>query len=89
MPAPVCFLVEDGELVFTTTGRYPGDDRAEEFGRRNGVPGELLVRLRPIRVLEGCRRDGAHLLSRPPGDDGRACVVGPWEDGHIEVVTGR
>lgn len=32
-------------------GRYMGADRAEEFGARNGVPGELLVRLRPIRVL--------------------------------------
>jgi PPOX class probable F420-dependent enzyme len=31
-------------------GRYMGADRAEEFGRRNGVPGELLVRLRPARV---------------------------------------
>ena len=28
-----------------------GADRAEEFGRRNGVPGELLVRLRPTRVI--------------------------------------
>ena len=25
-------------------------DRAEEFGARNGVPGELLVRLRPTSV---------------------------------------
>ncbi|HEU4842295.1 MAG TPA: PPOX class F420-dependent oxidoreductase [Ilumatobacteraceae bacterium] len=32
-------------------GRYMGADRAEEFGRRNGVPGELLVRLRPARVI--------------------------------------
>ncbi len=32
-------------------GRYMGEDRAEEFGRRNGVPGELLVRVRPNRVL--------------------------------------
>lgn len=32
-------------------GRYMGADRAEEFGRRNGVPGELLVRLRPSRVI--------------------------------------
>lgn len=31
-------------------GRYMGPDRAEELGRRNGVPGELLVRLRPARV---------------------------------------
>ncbi|MEU7340271.1 MULTISPECIES: PPOX class F420-dependent oxidoreductase [unclassified Streptomyces] len=27
-------------------GRYMGEDRAEEFGKRNGVPGELLVRVR-------------------------------------------
>lgn len=26
-------------------GRYMGNDRAEEFGRRNGVEGELVVRL--------------------------------------------
>ena len=32
-------------------GRYMGADRADEFGRRNGVPGELLVRLRPTRVI--------------------------------------
>ncbi|MFD6490588.1 PPOX class F420-dependent oxidoreductase [Streptomyces sp. NPDC059944] len=32
-------------------GRYMGEDRAEEFGRRNGVPGELLVRLRIAKVL--------------------------------------
>jgi PPOX class probable F420-dependent enzyme len=32
-------------------GRYMGAARAEEFGARNGVPGELLVRLRPERVI--------------------------------------
>jgi PPOX class probable F420-dependent enzyme len=32
-------------------GRYMGDDRAEEYGVRNGVPGELLVRLTPERVV--------------------------------------
>jgi PPOX class probable F420-dependent enzyme len=31
--------------------RYMGADRAGEFGRRNAVPGELLVRLRPERVI--------------------------------------
>ena len=31
-------------------GRYMGEDRAEEFGARNGVPGELLVRLHADRV---------------------------------------
>lgn len=38
--------------VATAIGaRYMGIDRAEEFGRRNGVPGELTVRLRPTKVL--------------------------------------
>jgi hypothetical protein len=31
-------------------GRYMGAERAEEYGARNGVEGELLVRLRPRRV---------------------------------------
>jgi hypothetical protein len=33
--------------------RYMGADRAEEFGRRNGVPGELVVRVRPTKVIAG------------------------------------
>jgi PPOX class probable F420-dependent enzyme len=32
-------------------GRYMGQDRAEEYGTRNGVQGELLARLRPTRVV--------------------------------------
>lgn len=32
-------------------GRYMGSGRAGEFGRRNGVPGELLVRVAPQRVI--------------------------------------
>jgi hypothetical protein len=31
--------------------RYMGVHRAEEFGRRNAVPDELLVRFRAERVL--------------------------------------
>ncbi|SHH47764.1 PPOX class probable F420-dependent enzyme [Jatrophihabitans endophyticus] len=31
-------------------GRYMGEAAAEQFGRRNAVPGELLVRLTPRRV---------------------------------------
>src|SRR2546428_4795803 len=49
-------LSEDLEelLRFATAigGRYMGVDRAGEFGRRNGVPGELLVRLRPERASD-------------------------------------
>jgi hypothetical protein len=38
--------------VATRIGRrYMGDERAEEFGARNAVEGELLVRLRPEHVL--------------------------------------
>jgi PPOX class probable F420-dependent enzyme len=47
-------LSEDpSELVRTATAiaaRYMGQDRAAEFGKRNGVPGELVVRLRPTKV---------------------------------------
>jgi hypothetical protein len=32
-------------------GRYMGADRAEEFGARNGVPGELLVRVIPASFV--------------------------------------
>ena len=31
-------------------GRYMGTERAEVFGRRNAVPGELLVRVTPTRI---------------------------------------
>jgi len=31
-------------------GRYMGADQAETVGRRNGVPPELVVRLRPTRI---------------------------------------
>jgi len=32
-------------------GRYMGADRADEYGARNGVPGELLVRVTPTKVI--------------------------------------
>jgi PPOX class probable F420-dependent enzyme len=43
----------DELLRFATEigARYMGDDRAEEFGRRNAVPGELLVRVTADRVI--------------------------------------
>jgi PPOX class probable F420-dependent enzyme len=45
---------EPEDLIGFTTrigGRYMGRERAEEFGRRNGVPGEIVVRLRPERLV--------------------------------------
>lgn len=38
------------DIATRTGGRYIGPDRAEEYGRRNGVPGELVVRIRPTKV---------------------------------------
>jgi PPOX class probable F420-dependent enzyme len=38
------------EFATRTGGRYMGADRAEEYGRRNGVPGELVVRIKPTKV---------------------------------------
>jgi PPOX class probable F420-dependent enzyme len=32
-------------------GRYMGDDRADEYRDRNGVPGEFLVRVAPTKVI--------------------------------------
>jgi PPOX class probable F420-dependent enzyme len=47
---------EPGDVLDIATragGRYMGAERAEEFGRRNGVPGELVVRIRPTKVIKG------------------------------------
>jgi PPOX class probable F420-dependent enzyme len=73
-------LSEDpAELLRTATAigaRYMGHDRAAEYGKRNGVPGELIVRLRPVRVIAVF--DVAGLRA---ADQGRGSVVraaGPW-----------
>lgn len=45
---------DPAELVRTATAigaRYMGPERAGEFGRRNAVPGELVVRIRPHKVV--------------------------------------
>lgn len=59
---PFAFVKIDGTVSFdddpgllrdTATeigGRYMGADRAEEFGQRNGVQGELVVRLTPEHI---------------------------------------
>jgi PPOX class probable F420-dependent enzyme len=50
-------LSDDGDEVrrFAALigGRYMGADRAEEYGERNGVPGELVVRLHPTKITAG------------------------------------
>jgi PPOX class probable F420-dependent enzyme len=44
---------DPAELLHWATvlgGRYMGAEQAEGYGRRNAVPGELLVRVRPART---------------------------------------
>ncbi|MFI5980504.1 PPOX class F420-dependent oxidoreductase [Streptomyces sp. NPDC051555] len=43
----------DDTLLWATRigGRYMGEERAAAFGRRNAVPGELLVRVRIDKVI--------------------------------------
>lgn len=60
---PFAFVLVEGTAVLSDDldemlawatligGRYMGPDRAEEFGRRNAVVSELLVRVRPDRVV--------------------------------------
>jgi PPOX class probable F420-dependent enzyme len=45
---------DPGELLRWATiiaGRYMGAEQADAYGRRNAVPGELLVRVTPTRVV--------------------------------------
>ena len=45
---------DPAELLAVATrlgGRYMGAGRAAEYGARNGVPGELIVRVTPARIL--------------------------------------
>jgi PPOX class probable F420-dependent enzyme len=51
----VAALSEDPEQLRAwatrIAARYMGAERAEEYGRRNGVPGELLVRITPTHIV--------------------------------------
>jgi len=61
--APYAFVLIEGTVTITEDaaelirwatvigGRYMGADRAEEYGKRNGVPGEYLVRIHPTRTV--------------------------------------
>lgn len=44
-------LAELRRLATLIGGRYMGEDRADEFGERNGVPGELVVRVHIDKVV--------------------------------------
>jgi PPOX class probable F420-dependent enzyme len=59
---PYAFVIVEGTAEITEdldelrrwatsiAGRYMGQGQAEAFGKRNGVPGELLVRVTPTRI---------------------------------------
>jgi PPOX class probable F420-dependent enzyme len=60
---PFSFVVIDGIATLSDdagelrhwaaviSGRYMGEDKAEAYGRRNAVPGELVVRVTPTHVV--------------------------------------
>jgi PPOX class probable F420-dependent enzyme len=60
---PFSFVIVEGDATWSDDlddvrawaarlgGRYMGAERAEEYGARNGVPGELLIRVTPTRVV--------------------------------------
>jgi PPOX class probable F420-dependent enzyme len=50
-PAEVLDDLDECRRIATALGaKYMGEEQAEAFGVRNGVPGELVVRLRPTAI---------------------------------------
>jgi hypothetical protein len=61
--APYAFVLVEGTVEITDDpaecqkwatrigARYMGTDQAEAFGKRNGVPGELLVRVKVNKIV--------------------------------------
>jgi PPOX class probable F420-dependent enzyme len=59
---------DPAELLRTATAiaaRYMGPDRAEDYGKRNAVPGELIVRLRPAKVIANFDISGLRAAVQP------------------------
>lgn len=61
---PFSFVIYEGEAEITAPtpeelldwstrigGRYMGADLAEQYGKRNAAPGELLIRVRPTKII--------------------------------------
>lgn len=62
---PFAYVIVEGEveiqrepdsdemLRWTTeiAGRYMGEDKAEQFGKRNAVEGEWLLRIKPTKII--------------------------------------
>jgi hypothetical protein len=51
--APLIYTIVPLSLYWIPTlgvERYMGEDQAEAYGRRNSGPGELLVRVKPVKI---------------------------------------
>jgi PPOX class probable F420-dependent enzyme len=60
---PYAFVIIEGTVIISEDpakrstwarrigGRYMGADRAEEYGKRNGVAGELVLRVTPTKII--------------------------------------
>ena len=67
---PYAFVIFEGTAVLSEdsdellrwatsiAGRYMGNDQADAYGSRNGVAGELLVRVTPTRVVAKAKISG-------------------------------
>jgi len=61
--APYAFVITEGEVTFSENAeervhwarrigaRYMGEDLADAYGERNSVEGELVVRVRPTKII--------------------------------------
>ena len=50
----VSVSTDPDQLIYWATrigGRYMGEDQAEAYGKRNGVAGEILIRIVPTKLL--------------------------------------
>lgn len=60
---PYAFVIVEGTVTISEDaderaywarrigGRYMGEERADEYGKRNGVAGELVIRVQPTKVI--------------------------------------
>lgn len=51
--AEILEITDEEKLAWSTQigGRYMGEDRAEEYGKRNAVEGEFVIRVTPTKII--------------------------------------
>lgn len=83
-PPPALSVACDTSPTTYRGARYLGADRGVEFGRRGGVPGEPVVRLRPLRAVAD-----PDVTGRAPGapDVPRGTVAPGARDGAGPIVV--